>query len=262
MALLLRFFPESGPYFTMDRRDKANRLFLCYDASMEQKIKIEQSWLEELKEEFSKEYMMELKQFLLQEKQKGKEIYPSGDSIFQALNSTPLDKVKVVILGQDPYHGPGQAHGLCFSVQPGVPVPPSLKNIYKEMEADLGIKPPEHGHLIHWAKQGVLLLNAVLTVEKHRAASHRNRGWERFTDRVIEVINEKREAVVFLLWGSYAQKKGAVIDRQKHLVLTAPHPSPLSAHRGFLGCRHFSQGNKYLQEHGYAPVDWTLPENP
>lgn len=226
---------------------------------MEQNIKLESSWLKELEEEFHKDYMKNLKQFLLQEKQAGKEIYPPGDAIFQALNSTPLDKVKVVILGQDPYHGPGQAHGLCFSVQPGVPVPPSLQNIYKEIQADLGISPPSHGYLVPWAEQGVLLLNAVLTVEKHLAASHRSKGWELFTDRVIEVINRKKEEVVFLLWGSYAQKKGAVIDRQRHLVLEAPHPSPLSAHRGFLGCRHFSKTNHYLEQHGLEGINWSLP---
>jgi len=229
---------------------------------MERKIKLDDSWLEYLDKEFSKEYMKNLRRFLLDEKQKGKEIYPPGDLIFNALNSTPLNKVKAVIIGQDPYHGPGQAHGLCFSVQAGVPAPPSLKNIYKEIQNDLGIAPPSHGHLSSWAEQGVLLLNSVLTVEKHKAASHRGKGWETFTDRVIEIINEKREGVVFLLWGSYAQKKGAFIDRKRHLVLNAPHPSPLSAHRGFLGCGHFSQANHYLEAKGDKGIHWELPENP
>jgi uracil-DNA glycosylase len=178
--------------------------------------------------------------------------------IFNALNSTPLDSVKVVILGQDPYHGPGQAHGLSFSVPRGVPVPPSLQNIYKELESDLGLMPPAHGDLSSWARQGVLLLNAVLTVEAHKAGSHQGQGWEQFTDRVVSVINDTKDGVVFMLWGSYAQKKGAVIDRSRHLVLTAPHPSPLSAYRGFLGCLHFSQCNEYLQSQGTAPIDWRV----
>lgn len=223
-------------------------------------IQLEDSWLEHLQAEFSMPYMQDLRDFLQQEKRKGKQIYPSGELIFNALNSTPFNKVKVVILGQDPYHGHGQAHGLCFSVLPGVKVPPSLMNIYKELKSDLGIEPAPHGCLQSWAEQGVLLLNAVLSVEKAMAASHQGKGWERFTDRIVAELNEKREHLVFLLWGSYAQKKGQIIDRERHLVLEAPHPSPLSAHRGFLGCQHFSKTNSYLQEMALSPVDWTLPE--
>lgn len=220
------------------------------------------SWQQALEPEFSARYMQELKQFLRQEKDQQKTIYPHSSDWFHALETTPLDDVKVVILGQDPYHQPGQAHGLCFSVKPGVKTPPSLINIYKELEADLGIKPVSHGYLEHWAKQGVLLLNAVLTVEDSNANSHQGKGWEQFTDKVISTINEKQQNVVFMLWGSYAQRKGSVIDASKHCVLKAPHPSPLSAHRGFLGCRHFSQANDYLQAHGRQPVDWQLPDNP
>jgi uracil-DNA glycosylase len=216
------------------------------------------SWLAELGPEFRQPYMQALKEFLRKEKAAGKVIYPAGGDIFNALNTTPFDAVKVVILGQDPYHGPGQAHGLCFSVNKGVRFPPSLLNICKEIQADLGIPMPSHGCLQHWAEQGVLLLNATLTVEQHKAGSHQGRGWERFTDRVIEALNQDREGLVFMLWGGYAQKKGAFIDKDKHLVLTAPHPSPLSAHRGFLGCRHFSQANHWLREHGREPIDWQL----
>ncbi|MEX2489480.1 MAG: uracil-DNA glycosylase [Pseudomonadales bacterium] len=225
-------------------------------------IKLEQSWLELLEDQFSQPYMEQLRSFLLKEKQQGKVIYPRSDEIFNALNTTPFSRVKVVILGQDPYHGPGQAHGLCFSVQKDVTPPPSLVNIFKEIASDLGLEthPFEHGCLTGWAKQGVLLLNAVLTVERHKAGSHQGKGWETFTDRVIEVISEKRESCVFLLWGSYAQKKGSVIDRNRHLVLTAPHPSPLSAHRGFIGCRHFSQCNDYLKANGNTPIDWASLE--
>lgn len=221
-------------------------------------IKLDASWLEHLGDEFAKDYMLSLRTFLRQEKQQGKQVFPPGELIFNALNTTPFNKVSVVILGQDPYHGPGQAHGLCFSVMPGVQTPPSLGNIYKEIEADLGIARPEHGNLQHWAEQGVLLLNAVLTVEKAKAASHQGKGWEQFTDRVIQVLNDKREQLVFLLWGSYAHKKGQFIDRNKHLVLQSTHPSPLSAHRGFLGCRHFSQANDYLVKNGQAPIDWQI----
>ena len=224
-------------------------------------IRLDPSWLARLETEFGQDYMLSLRDFLQQEITRGKQIYPPGNLIFNALNSTPFDKVRVVILGQDPYHGPGQAHGLCFSVQPGVPIPPSLVNIYKEIEADLGIAPASHGCLKHWAEQGVLLLNAVLTVEKFKAASHQGKGWERFTDRVIAELNEHREHLVFMLWGSYAQKKGQFIDRNRHLVLQSAHPSPLSAHRGFLGCRHFSQANEYLVRTGQAPIDWALPDN-
>lgn len=228
------------------------------EATQENNIQLEASWLAELGSEFDQDYMQKLKTFLQQQKSAHKEIYPPGKLIFNALNTTPLDKVKVVILGQDPYHGPGQAHGLCFSVLPGVAIPPSLINIYKELESDLAIPRANHGCLTHWAEQGVLLLNSVLTVEKAMAASHQGKGWESFTDKVISIINEKREGVVFLLWGSYAQKKGQFIDRNKHLVLQSPHPSPLSAHRGFLGNKHFSQCNAFLEKMGKAKIDWNL----
>jgi uracil-DNA glycosylase len=223
-------------------------------------IKLDPSWREPLQAEFDQPYMAELKQFLLAEREAGKRIFPAGSNWFRALDLTPLDKVKVVILGQDPYHGPGQAHGLCFSVPDGVRPPPSLVNIYKELRSDLGIEPPAHGFLEHWARQGVLLLNSVLTVEMGLAASHRDRGWERFTDAVIRLVNAKQQPVVFMLWGSYAQKKAAFVDTSRHLVLKAPHPSPLSAHSGFLGCKHFSKANAFLQSHGLAPIDWALPE--
>lgn len=218
------------------------------------------SWQAVLAAEFDAPYMQNLKAFLRQEKDQHKKIYPHSTDWFHALETTPLEEVKVVILGQDPYHQPGQAHGLCFSVKPGVRVPPSLVNIYKELESDLGVTPVKHGYLESWAKQGVLLLNAVLTVEDSNANAHQGKGWEQFTDKVIETINQQCEHVVFMLWGSYAQKKGSVIDPQKHLVLKAPHPSPLSAHRGFLGCRHFSQANDYLIQHGQSPINWQLPE--
>ncbi|WP_417541644.1 uracil-DNA glycosylase [Methylophaga thalassica] len=218
------------------------------------------SWQAVLAAEFNAPYMQDLKAFLRQEKDQQKKIYPHSADWFHALETTPLDDVKVVILGQDPYHQPGQAHGLCFSVKPGVKVPPSLVNIYKELESDLGVTPVKHGYLESWAKQGVLLLNAVLTVEDSNANAHQGKGWEQFTDKVIETINERCEHVVFMLWGSYAQKKGSVIDPQRHLVLKAPHPSPLSAHRGFLGCRHFSQANDYLVQHGKSPINWQLPD--
>ena len=204
--------------------------------------------------------MMRLRAFLLAEKAAGKQIFPKGSEWFRALDLTPLDKVRVVILGQDPYHGPGQAHGLCFSVQPGVRPPPSLANVYKELQSDLGIPRANHGFLEHWAQQGVLLLNSVLTVEMAKAASHQKKGWEQFTDAVIRLVNTKDEPVVFLLWGAYAQKKAAFVETDKHLVLKAAHPSPLSAHNGFLGCRHFSQCNAYLESKGLAPIDWALPE--
>ncbi|MFZ5724020.1 MAG: uracil-DNA glycosylase [Pseudomonadota bacterium] len=224
------------------------------------RVALELGWKRELAGEFASPYMAELRAFLQAEKQRGRVVYPRGNDIFNAFNLTPFDRVKVVILGQDPYHGPNQAHGLCFSVRPGVDIPPSLVNIYKEIASDLGIPPPRHGHLEHWAQQGVLLLNAVLTVQAHNAASHAGKGWERFTDAAIDRLNRDREHLVFMLWGSYAQKKGAVIDRDRHLVLTAPHPSPLSAHRGFFGCRHFSQANGYLVRHGIEPIDWRLPD--
>lgn len=223
-------------------------------------IGLESSWLARLEGEFEQPYMQQLKSFLKQEKQQGKRIFPAGNEYFNAFTHTPLDQVKVVILGQDPYHGEGQAHGLCFSVRPGVKIPPSLKNIYKEINAELGLPIPAHGHLTVWADQGVLLLNSVLSVECGNAASHQGKGWETFTDRVIDVINREREGVVFMLWGSYAQRKGAIIDTSRHCVLKAPHPSPLSAHRGFFGCGHFAAANEYLQQRGLAPVDWSLPE--
>jgi uracil-DNA glycosylase len=223
-------------------------------------VKLHPSWLGPLGRQFDQPYMAELKRFLVAERDAGKRIFPAGSNWFRALDLTPLDEVKVVILGQDPYHGPGQAHGLCFSVPNGVRPPPSLVNIYKELESDLGIARPAHGFLEHWARQGVLLLNSVLTVEMGLAASHRDRGWERFTDAVIAEVNAKSEPVVFMLWGSYAQKKAAFVDTSRHLVLKAPHPSPLSAHSGFLGCRHFSKANAFLESKGLAPIDWALPE--
>jgi uracil-DNA glycosylase len=223
-------------------------------------IHLEPSWKRRLAPEFHQDYMRELRAFLLARKRAGAVIYPPGPLIFNALDSTPFDRVKVVVLGQDPYHGPRQAHGLCFSVRPGVPPPPSLVNIFKELEDDLGIARPSHGCLQSWADQGVLLLNAVLTVERGQAGSHQGRGWERFTDQVVRLLNAERDGLVFLLWGGYALKKGSVIDRQRHRVLSAPHPSPLSAHRGFFGCAHFSQANAYLAERGELPIDWSLPE--
>lgn len=226
----------------------------------EGEVKLEESWKHALGQEFSDPYMGELKRFLVAEKQAGKRIFPKGSEYFRALDLTPLDEVKVVILGQDPYHGLGQAHGLCFSVKPGVRIPPSLVNIYKEMETDLGIPPARHGFLEHWAEQGVLLLNSVLTVEESQAASHQGKGWERFTDAVIRTVNDECDGVVFILWGSYAQKKAAFVDQQRHLVLKSAHPSPLSAHNGFLGSRPFSRANAYLQSIGKDPVDWRLPE--
>ncbi|MBC2776367.1 uracil-DNA glycosylase [Parasphingopyxis marina] len=226
-------------------------------------IKLEKSWKGPLAGEFAAPYMAELRAFLLAERANGKRIFPAGSLWFHALDATPLDEVRVVILGQDPYHGPGQAHGLCFSVRPGVRPPPSLVNIYKEMESDLGIARARHGHLEHWAKQGVLLLNSVLTVEQHQAASHRGKGWEQFTDAIVRLVAEKEQPVVFMLWGSYAQKKAAFVQSVeqggRHLVLKAPHPSPLSAHNGFFGCRHFSKANAFLEEQGRAPIDWALP---
>nr|CAD6601450.1 uracil-DNA glycosylase [Rhizobium sp. Khangiran2] len=223
-------------------------------------VRLEESWRQALAPEFGDPYMSELRRFLMSEKEAGKRIFPKGGEYFRALDLTPLDQVKVVILGQDPYHGAGQAHGLCFSVQPGVRIPPSLANIYKELQSDLGISPASHGFLEHWARQGVLLLNSVLTVEEARAASHQGRGWERFTDAVIRAVNDRCDGVVFLLWGSYAQKKAAFVDRDRHLVLRAPHPSPLSAHNGFFGSRHFSQANAFLVSRGKQPIDWKLPD--
>ena len=221
-------------------------------------IKLHPSWLDKLEQEFQQPYMLGLKQFLSAEKQAGKTLYPAGENWFNAFNTTHFDQVKVVILGQDPYHGPGQAHGLCFSVLPGVRFPPSLLNIFKEIHDDLGLPMPAHGCLQHWAEQGVLLLNATLTVERGNAGAHQGKGWEQFTDRAIQQLNEHRDGLVFLLWGSYAQKKGQFIDGRKHLVLKAPHPSPLSAHRGFFGCGHFSKVNMHLQNKGLDAIDWRL----
>ncbi|MBV1837107.1 uracil-DNA glycosylase [Acetobacter estunensis] len=222
-------------------------------------VKLDESWRVALQKEFDSPYMKDLKAFLVEEKKAGKMIFPRGPDWFRALNLTPLGSVRVVILGQDPYHGMGQAHGLSFSVPRGVRVPPSLVNIYKELYSDLGIPPARHGNLTHWAKQGVLLLNSVMTVEQGRAASHQGHGWERFTDAVIACVNEQRTPVVFMLWGSYAQKKAAFVDSSRHLVLKAPHPSPLSAHNGFFGGHYFSKANAFLEEHGLKPIDWQLP---
>ncbi|MEQ1538402.1 MAG: uracil-DNA glycosylase [Sphingorhabdus sp.] len=223
-------------------------------------IELHKSWKAPLLPEFTADYMVQLRAFLLAEKAAGKQIYPKGSEWFRALDLTPLDKVRVVILGQDPYHGPGQAHGLCFSVKPGVRPPPSLVNIYKELQSDLGIPRATHGFLEAWAQQAVLLLNSVLTVEMAKAASHQKRGWEQFTDAVIRLVNAKDDPVVFMLWGAYSQKKAAFVDAEKHLVLTAAHPSPLSAYNGFLGCRHFSKCNAFLESKGLPPIDWALPE--
>ncbi|MEX2130674.1 MAG: uracil-DNA glycosylase [Pseudohongiellaceae bacterium] len=222
----------------------------------EPRIKLEESWRRLLEDEFAKPYMCNLREFLRREKKLGKVIYPPGELIFNALDSTPFDQVKVVILGQDPYHGPGQAHGLCFSVLPGVPPPPSLQNIFKELATDLNIARPKTGCLESWAHQGVLLLNAVLTVEAGRPTSHEGKGWEQFTDVVVHKLNELKSNVVFMLWGSYAQRKGGFIDAARHLVLKSPHPSPLSASRGFFGNRHFSRANGYLLAHGKSEIDW------
>ncbi|MEE1541131.1 MAG: uracil-DNA glycosylase [Paludibacteraceae bacterium] len=218
-------------------------------------VKIEESWKVILKDEFEKPYFKILTDFVRKEYQT-QTVYPPAKLIFNAFDLCPFDKVKVVIIGQDPYHGPGQAHGLCFSVNDGIDVPPSLVNIYKEIKEDLGIEPPASGNLERWAKQGVLLLNATLTVRARTAGSHQNKGWEEFTDRVIKELSEKRKDVVFMFWGSYAQKKGAIIDTKKHCVLTSVHPSPLSAYRGFLGCKHFSKANEYLKSKGLAEICW------
>lgn len=222
-------------------------------------IQLHESWKAPLLPEFQAAYMVQLRTFLLAEKAAGKQIFPKGSEWFRALDLTPLDRVRVVILGQDPYHGPGQAHGLCFSVKPGVRPPPSLVNIYKELQSDLGIPRADHGFLEYWTNQGVLLLNSVLTVEMAQAASHQKKGWEQFTDKVIQLVNAKDEPVVFMLWGAYAQKKATFVDANKHLVLKAAHPSPLSAHNGFLGCQHFSQCNAFLESNGLAPIAWALP---
>ncbi|MDH7454522.1 uracil-DNA glycosylase [Luteimonas composti] len=226
---------------------------------MSGEVRLDPSWKARVGDWFAREDMRALSAFLRQRKAAGARIYPPGPQIFAAFDATPFDAVKVVILGQDPYHGPGQAHGLCFSVSPGVPVPPSLQNMYKELQRDLGIAPPGHGWLMPWARQGVLLLNAVLTVEEGRAGAHQGKGWEGFTDHVVDVLGREREGLVFMLWGSYAQAKGKMIDARRHRVLRTTHPSPLSAHRGFLGCGHFSAANEYLARRGVAPIDWALP---
>ncbi|WP_180040961.1 uracil-DNA glycosylase [Acinetobacter sp. YH12100] len=223
------------------------------------KVQLDESWKYGLSEFLLSPKMDELKAFLVEEKKADKTIYPPNHLIFNALNTTPLDRVKVVILGQDPYHGPNQAHGLSFSVQKGVALPPSLRNIFHELHADVGVERPKHGDLTHWAEQGVLLLNAVLTVEAGQPTSHQKRGWEEFTDHVIDILNEQREHIVFILWGAYAQRKGQRINQDKHLVLKAAHPSPLAANRGgFFGCKVFSKSNNYLKQHGIEPIDWQL----
>jgi uracil-DNA glycosylase len=227
-------------------------------ATEKREIRLESSWKRHLLSEFHKDYMRDLRQFIKAEMNAKKRIFPRPSEYFAALDATPFDAVKVVILGQDPYHGPGQAHGLCFSVREGIAVPPSLQNIFKELQKDVGFQIPAHGCLTKWAQQGVLLLNATLSVEAGLAGSHQGRGWELFTDRIIAVLNAERKHLVFLLWGSFAQKKGAQIDETRHLVLRAPHPSPLSAHRGFFGSRPFSQANTYLVRHGEKPIDWQI----
>ena len=221
-------------------------------------ICLAESWKNHLFLEFQQPYMRNLRKFLVNEIKLKKQIYPQPNEYFFAFDSISFEKVKVVILGQDPYHGPRQAHGLCFSVRKGVSPPPSLLNIFKELKSDVGVAFPNHGCLTNWAKQGVFLLNAVLTVEAKKAGSHQNKGWERFTDQVIYMLNKKRENLVFMLWGSFAQKKGSIIDSKKHLVLKAPHPSPFSADRGFFGCAHFSKANTYLKAHGQKEINWSL----
>ncbi|MGN6422484.1 MAG: uracil-DNA glycosylase [Asticcacaulis sp.] len=223
-------------------------------------IKLDDGWKALLEGEFAKPYMAQLRAFLQAEKDAGKRVFPKGADYFRALDLTPPDKVRVVILGQDPYHGEGQAHGLSFSVRPGVRVPPSLVNIYKELQGDLGIAPARHGFLEPWAEQGVLLLNAVLTVQMGMAASHQGKGWELFTDAVIRAVNDLPQPVVFILWGAYAQKKAAFVDTRRHMVIKSPHPSPLSAHNGFFGTKPFSRANDFLVSKGYAPIDWRLPD--
>ena len=229
-------------------------------SEIQDRVQLRSSWKEKIGSEFEQDYMLKLREFLVQEKQAGKVIYPKGEDIFNSMNLTPFKDVKVVIIGQDPYHGPGQSHGLCFSVKPGVKIPPSLRNIYKEIHADLGIPIRQHGYLKSWAEQGVLLLNSVLTVEGSNAGSHQGKGWEQFTDAIITMLNREHEGLVFLLWGSYAQKKGRIIDAQRHLILQSVHPSPLSASRGFFGNHHFSKANAYLEQQGKAMINWELPE--
>lgn len=220
---------------------------------------IKGDWLEAVGGELHKPYYTELFKFVSKEYSE-QVVYPPSDDIFNALHLTPLHDVKVVILGQDPYHEPHQAHGLCFSVQPEVDVPPSLVNIYKELNADLGCKIPDNGYLVHWAEQGVLMLNTLLTVRAHQAFSHKGHGWEEFTDAIIRAVNEENRPIVYMLWGSPAQKKAAMLNNPNHLILKAPHPSPLSAYRGFFGCKHFSQCNEFLKAHGETPIDWQIPD--
>lgn len=221
-------------------------------------IKLESSWKKRLEREFEKPYMTKLKGFLVEQKKQGKKIYPPGDRIFAAFSATPFEKVKVVILGQDPYHGPGQAMGLSFSVPEGVRFPPSLRNIFKEMQDDVGAPIPQSGNLTKWAEQGVLLLNSVLTVEDGKAGSHQGKGWETFTDAAIHSLASEKKNLVFILWGSYAQKKAAFVDHQNNLVIETVHPSPLSSHRGFFGSKPFSKTNRYLESHQIQPIDWNL----
>lgn len=221
-------------------------------------VQLADDWFGVLEGEFDTPYMQKLAAFLEAETKSGKRIFPERENFFHALNITPLADVKVVIIGQDPYHGDGQAHGLSFSVQPGMDVPPSLRNMYKELEDDVGATHPGHGFLEGWAEQGVLMLNAVLSVEAHKAGSHQKKGWEKFTDRIIDELNRHHDGLVFILWGSHAQKKGAGIDRSRHLVLEGPHPSPLSSYRGFFGSKPFSQANAYLEAQGKTPIDWQL----
>jgi len=227
---------------------------------MQREVRLEPGWLRLLRDEFEQPYMQALSAFLRERRSGGARVFPPAPQLFNAFWYTPPERVAVVILGQDPYHGPGQAHGLCFSVCPGVPVPPSLRNIYRELEDDLGHAPAEHGSLVAWAQRGVLLLNSVLSVEQGQPGAHQGKGWERFTDRVIALLDGGERELVFMLWGSYAQRKGAQIDGQRHCVLRAPHPSPLSAHRGFFGCRHFSKANAWLADRGREPIDWRLPD--
>jgi uracil-DNA glycosylase len=221
-------------------------------------VKIEAGWKEILQQEFSKPYFLQLVNFLKTEKAAGKKIYPPGQLIFNAFNTTPFEQVKVLILGQDPYHGPGQAHGLCFSVPLGISPPPSLVNIFKEIQSDIGLTPPSHGNLTHWAEQGIMLLNASLTVRANEPMSHANIGWAEFTNTVISKISSLKKNVVFILWGKFAQEKQALIDETKHYLLKAAHPSPFSADKGFFGCRHFSKTNEWLVGHGIDPIDWKL----
>ena len=234
-------------------RDKIVKLYVCTMAA-----RYDSSWEPVLKPLFRQDFMQNLSAFVQQERKQGL-VFPPEDLVLNAFKLTPLEDIKVVILGQDPYHNDGQAHGLSFSVPAGIPLPPSLRNIYKELEADIpGFQYPVSGDLTKWAKQGVLLLNATLTVRAHQAASHQKRGWEEFTDQIIHLVSQKQNNVVFILWGTYAQKKGMLIDTQKHLILQAVHPSPLSAHRGFFGCKHFSQTNAYLETKGRSPIDWQI----